>query len=72
MICNELKAIAADRKLQVENEVAYGMVGGCFITLCSGVGYQRMYIYAGAATTAEGGVLNNARGIAEKIAEVLR
>ena len=70
MISKELKKLAEAQGLKIENEVAYGKLNDCFVTLVSGAGYQRMYIYAGAAQGAEGEVLNSGREIAQKIAEL--
>ena len=70
MISKELKKLAEAQGLKIENEVAYGKLNDCFVTLVSGAGYQRMYIYAGAAQGAEGEVLSSGREIAQKIAEL--
>ena len=71
MITKELRELAEAYGLKVENEVAYGTLNGCFATLCSGAGYQRMYIYTGTAMEgSEGEALNCGREIAQKIAEL--
>lgn len=47
MLSSAMQKIANANHLKLEQNVAYGIVNGCFITLCEGVGYKRMYIYVG-------------------------
>ena len=39
MISKKLKELARVNGLKEENGVAYGLLSGCFVTLCSGAGY---------------------------------
>jgi hypothetical protein len=47
MLSSAMQKLAAANHLKSDANVAYGVVNGCFITLCEGVGYKRMYIYVG-------------------------
>ncbi len=47
MLSSAMQKIANANHLKLEQNVAYGVVNGCFITLCDGIGYKRMYIYVG-------------------------
>ncbi len=47
MLSSAMQKIANANHLRIDQNAAYGIAKGCFITLCEGVGYKRMYIYVG-------------------------
>ncbi len=47
MLSSAMQKIANANHLKIAQNIAYGIAKGCFITLCEGPYYKRMYIYVG-------------------------